>query len=137
VMFASELSHGDIIPLRGCLINLSRYGALFSAVPGIETLLTICRRWDELETGLQCPIQFSPSELRSHDADAKSWNENADFWSSLDGFVSRDGWTSLENYQDAIQFFQELRNQVLGQLTGSDSIDFEQQSRWVTKDADE
>jgi hypothetical protein len=136
VTFASELSHGDVIPLRGCLIDLSRCVALSSADHGIETPLTTRRRWDELETGLECPIQFSPSEMRSHDEDAKAWNENANFWSSLDGFVSRDGWTSLENYQDAFRFLQELRDQGLSQLSGSDLVDFEQQSRWVTKDDD-
>lgn len=136
VTFASELSHGDVIPLRGCFIDLSRYVALVFVVPGIEALLTTCRRWDGLETGLECPIQFSPSELRDHDEDAKSWNENADFWSSLDGSVSQDGLTSLENYQDALRVFQELRDQGLNQLSGSDLVDFEQQSRWVTKNDD-
>jgi hypothetical protein len=37
VKFASELSHGDIVSLRGCLIDLSRYGALVSVVPGMNS----------------------------------------------------------------------------------------------------
>lgn len=131
--FASELSDGDIIPLRGCLIDLSRYVLPISVVPDIEALLTTCSHWEELETGVECPIRFSPSELRTHDEDAQSWNENADFWSSLDGFVSRDGWTSLENYQDAPRFFQQLRDQGLSQLSASDLVDFELQSRWATE----
>lgn len=41
VTFASELSDGDITPLRGCLIDLSWYVILVSVFPGIGALLTI------------------------------------------------------------------------------------------------
>lgn len=100
---------------------------------GTGALLIILRPWHELGTGLECPIQFSPGELRNHEEDAKSWNENADFWSSLDGSVSRDGWTSFENYQDALLFWQELIDQGLRRLSGADLDEFELQSRWATK----
>ncbi|QSS59075.1 hypothetical protein I7I51_08507 [Histoplasma capsulatum] len=38
---------------------------------------------------MACPITFSDEELKSHYRDAEGWNEIADFWDSLDGFVHR------------------------------------------------
>jgi hypothetical protein len=32
--------------------------------------------------------------------DGEGWNEQADFWDRLEGFVARDGWTSNETYKD-------------------------------------
>jgi len=138
VAFASELSDGDVTPLRGCLIDFLRYVTLLtSMVPDVRTLLNINSHWSELDTGIECPIQFSASEVMTHDEEAKKWNENADFWSSLEGFVSRDGWTSLENYHDALRFFEELRENGLEQLSGADLVDFELRSRWADRGADE
>lgn len=37
-----------------------------------------------------------------------------------------------ENYQDAIQFFQGLRDRGPSQLSGSVLVEFELQSRWAT-----
>jgi pentatricopeptide repeat protein len=49
----------------------------------------------------------------------------------LDGFVNRDGCTSLENYERAKAMFDELREEGLKQFTGQELADFEEQSRWV------
>jgi hypothetical protein len=49
----------------------------------------------------------------------------------LDGFVGRDGWTSLENYERAKAVFEELREEGLKQFSGQELADFEEQSRWV------
>ncbi|WPG97483.1 Hypothetical protein R9X50_00025900 [Acrodontium crateriforme] len=51
VAFASELSDGDVTPLRGCLIDLLRDRS-------------------EFDTGVECPIQFSASELMTHGEEA-------------------------------------------------------------------
>ena len=94
-----------------------------------DSSLTVPSDWDQLDTGIDCPIQFSAEEIAAHDEKAEAWNKIADFWSALDGFVSRDGWTSLENYERAKAFFEELRNEGLKQLSGEELADF--QSRWV------
>jgi len=90
---------------------------------------TVPSDWDQLDTGIDCPIQFSAEEIAAHDEKAEAWNKIANFWSALDGFVSRDGWTSLENYERAKAFFEELRNEGLKQLSGEELAD--SQSRWV------
>lgn len=66
---------------------------------------------------MACPITFSDEELKSHYRDAEGWNEIADFWDSLDGFVHRDGWTSNQNYEKAYKMFVELREQTFEDLT--------------------
>jgi hypothetical protein len=66
-------------------------GAFSLSDPLDDSPLTLSSDWNELDTGIDCPVQFSAGELADHDKEAKIWNENADFWSALDGFVSRDG----------------------------------------------
>ena len=56
----------------------------------------IHRHWDELGFNTPCPIHFTEEELQAHYAEGEGWNERADFWDSLAGFVSRDGWTCNE-----------------------------------------
>ena len=45
--------------------------------------------------------------------DGEGWNEQADFWDRLEGFVARDGWTSNETYEEALEMFAGLREEGL------------------------
>lgn len=65
--------------------------------------------WNEIDSEVSCPITFTDEELRAHYRDAEGWNERADFWDSLEGFVHRDVWTSNENYEKALELFAQLR----------------------------
>lgn len=94
-------------------------------------LMNLSRNWSEFETDIDCPIQFSAEELAAHDKEPEGWNETADFWDTLDGFVFRDGWTSLDNYDNARKFFKELREAGLDRFSGAELADFELRSRWV------
>nr|POF05967.1 altered inheritance of mitochondria protein 9, mitochondrial [Quercus suber] len=109
VLFASEVWDGETIPLRECL------------------------HWDELNSGVPCPISFTKKEIEAHNRTSAGWNEKADFWSHLNGFVSRDGYTSTEHYEDARRMFAELRERGLAQLSGTELADFAEQSAWAKR----
>ena len=72
-----------------------------------------------------CPIHFTEDEVQSHLADAEGWNEVQDFWDSVEGVVTRDGWTHLDTYDDAVALFSELRQTGLKAMTGKDKEIFE------------
>ncbi|CZR51218.1 probable FMP29 Found in Mitochondrial Proteome [Phialocephala subalpina] len=114
VQFAANTWDGDIIPFRQCLIRIERH-------------------WDELGFNTPCPIHFTEEELQAHYKGGEGWNQRADFWDSLAGFVSRDGWTSNETYVQALEMFAELREEGLKNLTGKERLDFETQTRWAER----
>ncbi|TVY26231.1 Altered inheritance of mitochondria protein, mitochondrial [Lachnellula hyalina] len=114
VQFAANTWDGDIIPFRQCLIRIERH-------------------WDELGFDTPCPIHFTEEELQAHYRDGEGWNERADFWDSLAGLVGRDGWTSNETYDQALEMFAELREEGLKNLTGKERVDFEAQTRWAER----
>ncbi|KAI6894115.1 hypothetical protein KC318_g12156 [Hortaea werneckii] len=91
-------------------------------------------QWNKLNTGIECPIQFSKEEIEAHEEASSDWNERAKFWASLSGFVSSDGYTSLEGYEDARELFEELRKEGFQSLSGKELTDFEDdQSKWVER----
>jgi hypothetical protein len=89
--------------------------------------------WDKLDLSVPCPIHFTEEEQQAHYADAEGWNERADFWDSLAGFVSRDGWTSNETYSKALEMFRELREEGLKNLRGEERATFEAQTKWAER----
>lgn len=97
------------------------------------SLLTPDSHWVDLGTGVDCLIDFTEEEIAAHDQEAESWNEIADCWSALHGFVARDGWTSLENYEEAVDLFKRLREEGLKNLDGDELVEFERESRWVVE----
>ncbi|KAK0105681.1 Phosphotransferase enzyme [Cadophora gregata] len=117
IAFAEDSWEGGILSFRQCLIRLERY-------------------WDEMKHDAACPIHFSEEDLRNHVRDAEGYNEQADFWDSLEGFVARDGWTSNERYEEALDLFAGIRERGLEQLTGEERSDFEKNSRWAQRSAD-
>ncbi|KAH7406540.1 kinase-like domain-containing protein [Phaeosphaeria sp. MPI-PUGE-AT-0046c] len=114
VDFSVNTWDGDIIPFRQCLIRIARH-------------------WNELNTEVPCPIQFTEEDIKAHLLDGESWNENADFWDSLQGFVHRDGWTSNEKYEQALEMFAQLREQGLQSLSGEELSAFEESTRWAVR----
>ena len=90
--------------------------------------------WDEINTDVPCPISFTDEELQSHIQDAEGWNERAEFWESLEGFVRRDGWTANDKYDRALEMFAKIRDQELQNLTGEDRREFEKQTRWAERE---
>lgn len=80
-----------------------------------------------------CPIHFSEEDIQNHMRDGEGWNEQADFWDELEGFVARDGWTSNETYEEALGMFAGLREEGLKQMTGEERDDFERRTRWASK----
>nr|POE94353.1 hypothetical protein CFP56_16593 [Quercus suber] len=134
VLFASEVWDGDTIPLRECLYQLQQSVSFPEAFVEHLSMADNCiRHWDKLDTGVPCPISFPSKEIDLHNRNAAGWNETADFWSSLSGFVSRDGYTSIEHYEDARKMFEELREQGLAHLSGRELADFAEQSQWAKR----
>ncbi|KAG4434115.1 hypothetical protein IFR05_010395 [Cadophora sp. M221] len=114
VDFSANTWDGDIIPFRQYLIRIARH-------------------WNEINTEIPCPIEFTDEEIEAHLRDGEGWNENADFWDSLQGFVHRDGWTSNENYEQALEIFAQLREQGLQSLSGEERSAFEESTRWAVR----
>ncbi|KAH9205444.1 kinase-like domain-containing protein [Leptodontidium sp. 2 PMI_412] len=117
IAFAEDSWEGGILPFRQCLIRLERY-------------------WDEMGYNTACPIHFTEEDLQNHMRDGEGFNEQADFWDRLEGFIARDGWTSNERYEEALEMFASIREEGLKQLTGEERLDFEKQSRWAQRSAD-
>lgn len=90
------------------------------------------RHWDEMGFGVPCPIQFSDEDIQNHMRDGEVWNEQADFWDTIKGFVERDGWTSNETYEIALDMFARIQEDGLKQLTGEERDDFEKRTRWTS-----
>ncbi|KAF2235720.1 hypothetical protein EV356DRAFT_522818 [Viridothelium virens] len=114
VEFSANTWDGDIIPFRQCLIRIARH-------------------WNEINKEVPCPIEFTDEEIRAHQRDGEGWNENADFWDSLQGLAYRDGWTSNENYDQALEMFAELREHGLQKLSGEERLEFERRTRWAIR----
>lgn len=87
--------------------------------------------WNEINSEIPCPIEFTDEEIQAHLRDGDGWNENADFWDSLQGFVHRDGWTSNEDYERAREMFAQLRERGLQSLSGEERLAFEESTRWA------
>ncbi|KAI7251765.1 Uracil-regulated protein, partial [Hortaea werneckii] len=114
VLLASDIWECETIPLRECLYQLQR-------------------QWDKLNTNVACPIHFSSQGIEAHEEASSDWNDRAKFWASLSGFVSQDGYTSLEDYEEARKLFKELREEGLQSLSGKELAEFEDQSKWVER----
>jgi hypothetical protein len=80
-----------------------------------------------------CPIHFTEEDIQNHMRDGEGWNEQADFWDGLEGFVARDGWTSNETYKEVLEMFAGLREEGLKQMTGEERRDFEKRTRWAKR----
>ncbi|KAF7172728.1 hypothetical protein CNMCM5623_004903 [Aspergillus felis] len=87
-------------------------------------LIRVARHWYELNHEVACPNKFTDEELKTHYREGEGWNEQADFWDALRGFVDRDGWTSNEDYERALETFAELRELGLQALTGDERLHF-------------
>ncbi|KAH8591566.1 hypothetical protein B0O99DRAFT_654279 [Bisporella sp. PMI_857] len=72
IEFAEDTWEGDILPFRQCLIRLERH-------------------WGELGFDVSCPIHLTEEDIQNHMRDGERWNEEADFWDGLEGFVARGG----------------------------------------------
>ncbi|PSN61842.1 hypothetical protein BS50DRAFT_603955 [Corynespora cassiicola Philippines] len=103
--------NGDIIPFRQCSYT----------------------HWREINPDIPCPINFTDEDIKAHLRDGEGWNENADFWDSLQGFVGRDGYTSNEYHDQALEMFLQLREQGLQTLSGEEWEAFEKNTRWAVK----
>ncbi|PKY07456.1 phosphotransferase family protein [Aspergillus campestris IBT 28561] len=90
ISFVGNTWDEDIIPLR-------------------ESLIRIQRDWNLLNRSTQCPIDFSPEEIRKHYEDGEDWNELQDFWDALSGVMARDGWTSYVTYDEAVSVYSQIQ----------------------------
>ncbi|KZF23034.1 phosphotransferase family protein [Xylona heveae TC161] len=112
IHFVGDTWDDDIFPLRESLIRVERY-------------------WDELGFDFPCPIHFTEDEVCAHAKDGEGWNDVQDFWSSVAGIVSRDGWTPNHLYNDAVALFQELREIGLKSLVDKERVEFKNQTEWI------
>lgn len=133
VDFAADTWDGSIIRFRECLIRIARFVYPSSLNQEVPLIRTDYSHWNDFNSEVPCPISFSDEELKAHYENADGWNEKADFWASLDGFVHRDGWTSNDNYEQALEMFAELREQGLKHLDGEELAVFEEQTRWAMR----
>lgn len=89
------------------------------------------RHWDEICPGQPCPFAFTQHERDAHIRDGEGYNETADFWASISGFVKRDGYVLNEDYDKAMEMFATLRESGLETLEGEERKQFEKATRWA------
>jgi hypothetical protein len=56
---------------------------------------------------------FIQQKIEAHLKDGDSWNDKADFWDLLEELVHRDGWTSNEGDEHALDMFVQHREEEL------------------------
>ncbi|KMP06014.1 hypothetical protein CIRG_05695 [Coccidioides immitis RMSCC 2394] len=112
VDFAGNSWYDDILRIRECLIKLEK-------------------DWPILGSEHPCPYHFSPEELHQHWVDGEGFNETQDFWDQVEGLMDRSGWTTNEDFEEAVDYFWNLRQIGLENLAGDERKEFEQQTRWV------
>ena len=78
-----------------------------------------------------CPIHFTEEDISNHLKDGEGWNDAQDFWDSISGLVTREGYVTNERYEEALSLFVELRRNTLETLKGEERAIFEAQTRWA------
>lgn len=89
------------------------------------------RDWSEISPNDPWPFHFSADEVRQHREDGEGFNEMKDFWQMLEGKVDSSGWTTHENFDNAVEYFSRLREEGLDSLVGEERAEFEAETRWV------
>ena len=104
--------------------------------PSITSSATDMEADTNTESDIPCPIHFTDADLALHARDSEGWNDNADFWSSLEGLVDRDGFTTNEKYDQAVEYFRQLRERGLGMenLSAKERAELDRQTRFVLQD---
>ncbi|EFR00635.1 phosphotransferase enzyme family protein [Nannizzia gypsea CBS 118893] len=100
-------------------------------VPLRDTLIDVERDWLKIFESGKCPYHFSPDERSQHCEEAKAFNAAQEFWEMLQSRVQPDGWTSVEDFDDAVEYFSQLREAGLASLEGEERDEFEASTRWV------
>lgn len=91
------------------------------------------RHWKEICPTQECLFTFTREELDDTLAEGESWNENAEFWSSLSGLVERDGFVLREDYDQAFDIFATLRETGLRTLEGDERAEFDEATTWADR----
>jgi hypothetical protein len=138
VELAGNTWEDDIVSFRGALIDVERSVLKFLYVNFCTSIYPrdFLRHWDRLGMKEECPYHFTQDDLLGHSTDAENWNAVQDFFDSIEDLVKRDGWTSHELFDTAVEWFLELRNRGLDQMKGKERVTFERQTRWVEGTAD-
>ncbi|KXS93792.1 hypothetical protein AC579_10484 [Pseudocercospora musae] len=103
----------------------------FAANTWDSDIIMLREHWNEICPGKECPFQFTQEEVDAHIRDGQGWNETADFWSSISGMVSRDGFVRTEDYDEALEMFAKLRERGLKTLEGEEREAFDKATRWA------
>ena len=78
-----------------------------------------------------CPIHFTEEDISNHLKDGEGWNDAQDFWDSISGLVTREGYVTNERYEEARNLLAELRRDTLETMKGEERAIFEEQMRWA------
>ena len=69
--------------------------------------------------------------MREHYEDGAKFNENQEFWKSISGITTDEGYMSNENFQKGVETFQRLRESGLSSLEGDERDEFDRRTRWI------
>lgn len=84
----------------------------------------MCIEWGDF-TDEPCPIHFSDEEVHPHQDEGIAFNESQEFWESISGISSDEGYTSVADFRKGVEIFQRLRESGLGSLEGEERKEFE------------
>ena len=59
------------------------------------------------------------------------FNKSQEFWKSLQGVVTDEGYASNETFDQAVRIFKELREAGLQGLEGNKQREFDIETRWI------
>ncbi|KAJ4983835.1 hypothetical protein SVAN01_10698 [Stagonosporopsis vannaccii] len=100
-------------------------------LPPEECLIRVKREWAHFKAKRSCPYHFSTDQIRQHDEEAEIFNKSQEFWRSLQGVLTDEGYASHESFNKAVEILNELRAAGLRDLKGEERIKFDEETVWI------
>lgn len=114
----SPMRHGRTI----CILSTNAC-CVFNGMCDSKTirwyLLIWIREWSYFNLNKACPYRFSDEEISIHQDETKNFNDNQRLWQNLRGLLTDDGYTTNEDYPQAVKVLRELQESFLKAATPS------------------
>ncbi|EMF10266.1 kinase-like protein [Sphaerulina musiva SO2202] len=102
-----QTAHGQTLKQLEAFANATWDNTLY---PFNETLLRVQNEWSHFGLDRNCPYKFSASEMQQHQDEAENFNDSQRLWHNLRGILSEDGYTTNDEYPQAVKVLKELQN---------------------------
>lgn len=106
--FANATWDNCLYPFNETLLRVQQY--VTSTTTCRPYLLSLGREWSHFGLDRNCPYKFSASEMQQHQDEADNFNDSQRLWHNLRGILSEDGYTTNDDYPQAVKVLKELQN---------------------------